>query len=187
MAVHGELIHGAGGSPALPGPAGGVFDDVVGRLRPYVTPPAPKELARPAGIGAGMTIAAAALFAILPAGESIWTSSVFKWFANVTVGHLVDASSVLAAPAAFLALLMAAGIAIVYGFRWGSAPALAFLSAQAWIGVAALSVAGLVWATFLLVLLINVVVWTVYIVVMVLLGLLACALVLAVIGAAASG
>ncbi|MCA1836933.1 MAG: hypothetical protein LC721_11650, partial [Actinobacteria bacterium] len=161
-ALRGELLpparpaHGEGG-------AGSVYADFMGRLRDYVAPPPPGELGWRACIGVGMIFVSAALLAILPAPDAIGNGGLLKWVGRSGLASTVDSVDGLVGPMAIFAMVVLLGVAAIYLTGWGAAPALVYLTAQPWIGVAALAVAVFIWTYLLMVFAINLAIWVLYI------------------------
>jgi hypothetical protein len=142
---------------------GAVFRDFTSRLRGYVAPPPPDELTWQAGAGAGMILGSAALIALLPAGHAIREAGLLKWVGRSGLASTIDSLSTLAAPFALIGLIALLGIAAIYLSRRGPTPALVFLTAQAWLGVAALAAAVFGWSYLLVVLVANIVIWALFV------------------------
>jgi hypothetical protein len=170
-ALRGELLPPAAPVPSAGG--GSVYADFMGRLRDYVAPPPPGELGWQACIGVGTMLGSAGLLALLPSGHTIASGGLFRWVSASGVASLADSASALVAPLALFAMLMLLGVAAVYLAEWGATPALLFLTAQTWLGVAAFAVVVIVWVYLIAVFVINVVIWILYIVMFIVLGILA--------------
>lgn len=195
MSADGEQLAPArlsgGGLVPLPAPTSqehreSVFEDFVGRLRPYVAPPPPDELGWQAVSGVGMTLLAAGLLWLLPSGHTVGSAPVLQWVGSQGLASTVESvRAVPLAPIALFALAVLLGIGLIYWRGIGAQPALIFLTAQSWIGVLAATVVGLVWVYLLLVLAINLVIWALVIVFMVVAVLFALSIVLGMLAALA--
>lgn len=145
------------------GPGGGVFRDFTSRLRGYVAPPPPDQLAWQAVIGVAMILGSAALIALLPAGDWVRHAGVIKWVGRSGLASTMDSIGTLARPLALVAMVVLVGIAAIYITRWGATPALAFLTVQTWLGVAALAIPVFGWGYLLVLLSVNIVIWALWI------------------------
>jgi hypothetical protein len=159
--VAGELIPSAAGGSSGP-PRGSPFGDFVGLLRRYIAPPPPSELGWQASIGAAMTLAAGCALALLPSGATIAAAGLFKWVARGALASTVGSSHGFCVPLLIAGAAVLLVTAAIYAFRWGTMPALLFLTAQSWIGVITLAGASLVWIYLLVVLVANVLIWILY-------------------------
>lgn len=190
MSGAGELVPtpGSGDEVSTPPTGGGgrVYADFMGRLRDYVAPPPPSELGWQAVGGVGMTLGAAGLLELLPSGHAIANLGLLKWLGREGLASTVEAAGGLVEPLALFGLIVLLGVGAVYLTKWGATPALAFLTAQTWLGVAALTVSVLAWIYLLFVLVINLVIWALYILAMVTLTIIVLAGALALLGALAS-
>lgn len=157
-ALRGEVL-----PPAVPVPkaggGGSVYADFMGRLRDYVAPPPPGELGWQAIIGVGMMLGAAGLLALLPAGHTIANGRLLKWVGQSSLASAVDSVDGLVEPLALFGMVVLLGVAAIYIARWGATPALVFLTAQSWLGVAALAVAVFTWVYVLVIFVANLVIW----------------------------
>jgi hypothetical protein len=157
-----------------PGNGGGsVYADFAKRLRRYVAPPPPGELGWRAVGGAGMTEMSAGLLALLPARGTIASSGLFKWVDRSGLAATMASAGRLVTPLALFGMVVLLGIAAIYLTRWGETPALMFLTAQTWLGVAALAIAVLAWAYLLFMLVLNLAIWAFVIAAVAALGMLA--------------
>jgi hypothetical protein len=160
-ALRGEVL-----PPATPVPGGGrggsVYADFMGRVRDYVAPPPPGELGWQACIGVGTMLGSAGLLALLPSGHTIASGGLFRWVSASGVASMADSASALVAPLALFAMVMLLGVAAIYLTEWGATPALFFLTAQSWLGIAAFAVVVIVWVYLIAVFVINVVIWILY-------------------------
>lgn len=107
---------------------------------------------------------AAGLLAFLPAGHSIATSGLFRWVGRSGLASTLDSAGGLVEPLAWFAMVVLLAIAVIYGLRWGAAPALMFLTAQTWLGVVTLGLAVIAWLYLLLMLVLNLGIWAAVIV-----------------------
>jgi len=170
--LRGELLPPA--QPAQSGGRGGaVYADFMGRLRDYVAPPPPGELGWQACIGVGMIFGSAALLGLLPAPHTIANGGLLKWVGQSGLASTVDSVDGLVGPMALFAITVLLGVAAIYLTGWGATPALVYLSAQTWIGVAALAVAVFIWTYLLVVFVINLAIWIGYIMMWIVLGIIA--------------
>lgn len=159
LAARGELLPPAADDSGSRGRS--IFEDFASRLRPYVAPPPPAELGWQAVTGAGMTLLAAALLALLPSGQTVAGSGVLHWIGRESLASTVESAGSFAGPLAVLGLIVLTGIAVVYWQQIGTEAALLFLTAQTWLGVLVLGGAGLVCLYALVVLVLNVLAWVV--------------------------
>jgi hypothetical protein len=195
MSASGELAPQAiAGPPLVPArrrwrrrSGGRVIDDLVSRLRPYVAPPPPSELGWQAAAGAGLILLASGLSAALPSGEEIAAWKFLRWVGRDSLASTIDPAGALALPFALLAAAVLLGIGLIYWRQFGAPPALVFLTAQCWIGVAVLFVVGLAWLYVLVVLLVNLLIWIFVVIAVAILSVLALIMLGGILAAMAGG
>ena len=159
-ALQGEILPLPQPVPSTGG--GSVYADFMRRLRGYVAPPPPGELGWQACIGVGVMMGSAGLLALLPAGHTLTSGGLFRWVSGAGIASALGSANTLAEPLALFAALMLLGVAAVYLAEWGATPALVFLTAQTWLGVAALAVPLVMWVCVIVLVVVNVVIWILY-------------------------
>lgn len=130
-----------------------------------------------------MMLGSAGLLWLLPSGHSIVMSGLLKWAGRAGLASTLDSAAAFPTPLALLAVGVLCVIAAIYLKQLGAQPALIFLTAQVWLGVLALTVAGLTWLYLLTVIVVNLVIWAAVIVALTILAMVA----LSIIGGLANG